>query len=246
MVVGAYALAIHGRPRATGDLDVWVDATSENAPRAFAALRDFGAPLHDLGVQELSRPGIVYQIGLPPLRIDVLTAIDGVAFRAAWRRRIIADFDGVEVRSSDEPTSSRTSVRPADSRIAPMPSGWIAGVESAPRETARAQLEEILRRRSGHTEVLLEIAGAAAAGAVAAAGGKVGRRPRALGAADLIPDTDTAEARAELRRLRAEDVRDERQPVVACLVVAYLAALSVLADLGERARRGPPATSSPC
>ncbi len=97
MVVGAYALAIHGRPRATGDLDVWVDATSENAPRTFAALRDFGAPLHELGVDDLSRPGIVYQIGLPPLRIDVLTAIDGVAFRAAWPRRITADFDGVDV-----------------------------------------------------------------------------------------------------------------------------------------------------
>lgn len=97
LVVGAYALAVLGRPRATGDLDVWVDATPENASRVLTALREFGAPLHDLGEAELSRPGIVYQIGLPPLRIDVLTTIDGVEFPAAWRKRISADFDGVEV-----------------------------------------------------------------------------------------------------------------------------------------------------
>lgn len=97
LVVGAYALAVLGRPRATGDLDVWIDATPDNAPRVLTALREFGAPLHDLDEAELSRPGIVYQIGLPPLRIDVLTTIDGVEFRAAWRKRISADFDGVEV-----------------------------------------------------------------------------------------------------------------------------------------------------
>ena len=97
LVVGAYALAVLGRPRATGDLDVWVDATPQNARRTLAALREFGAPLDDLGLDDLSRPGVVYQIGLPPLRIDVLTAIDGVEFAAAWRRRITADFDGVVV-----------------------------------------------------------------------------------------------------------------------------------------------------
>ena len=97
LVVGAYALAVLGRPRATGDLDVWVDATPENGPRTFAALREYGAPLDDLGLDDLSRPGVVYQIGLPPLRIDVLTTIDGVEFSAAWRRRITADFDGVGV-----------------------------------------------------------------------------------------------------------------------------------------------------
>jgi hypothetical protein len=97
LVVGAYALAVLGRPRATGDLDVWIDATPENAPRALAALRDFGAPLHDLCREDLSRPGVIYQIGLPPLRIDILTAIDGVEFGVAWPRRMAADFDGVEV-----------------------------------------------------------------------------------------------------------------------------------------------------
>lgn len=97
MVVGAYALAVLGRPRATGDLDVWIDATAENAPRVLAALREFGAPLLDLTVADLSRPGVVFQIGLPPLRIDVLTVIDGVDFATAWPRHVTADFDGVTV-----------------------------------------------------------------------------------------------------------------------------------------------------
>jgi hypothetical protein len=97
LVVGAYALAVHGRPRATGDLDVWIDATPENAERTLGALREFGAPLHDLRSADLARSGVVFQIGLPPLRIDVLTAIDGVEFSGAWPRRTSADFDGIRV-----------------------------------------------------------------------------------------------------------------------------------------------------
>ena len=77
--------------------DVWIEATQRNARRAFAALREFGAPLQDLRVADLATPGVVFQIGLPPLRIDVLTAIDGVDFSHAWPRRLSADFDGVEV-----------------------------------------------------------------------------------------------------------------------------------------------------
>jgi hypothetical protein len=95
LVVGAYALAVLGRPRATGDLDVWMEPTPENADRAFAALGDFGAPLHSLRRTDLAHRGVVFQIGLAPLRIDVLTDIDGVTFRDAWSRRFAADFDGV-------------------------------------------------------------------------------------------------------------------------------------------------------
>jgi hypothetical protein len=95
LVVGAYALAVLGRPRATADLDVWIEPTPENADRAFAALRDFGAPLHALRPGDLAHRGVVFQIGLPPLRIDVLTDIDGVTFHDAWPRRLAAEFDGV-------------------------------------------------------------------------------------------------------------------------------------------------------
>jgi hypothetical protein len=95
LVVGGYALAVHGRPRATGDLDVWVDATPENAERALTALRDFGAPLHELTREDLTRPGTVFQIGVPPLRIDILTSATGLAFAPAWDERTEAEFEGV-------------------------------------------------------------------------------------------------------------------------------------------------------
>lgn len=97
LVVGAYALAVHGRPRATGDLDVWIEPTPNNAERAYAALGDFGAPLRDLAAADLATLGVVFQIGLPPLRIDVLTQISGVEFAEAWPRRQRAVFGDVAV-----------------------------------------------------------------------------------------------------------------------------------------------------
>jgi hypothetical protein len=97
LVVGAYALAAHGRPRATGDLDLWVDATDANAPRVMAALADFGAPLSQVTEADFSRPGIVFQIGLPPVRIDVLTALTGMTFAEAWPDRIQVAFGPVTV-----------------------------------------------------------------------------------------------------------------------------------------------------
>ena len=95
LVVGAYALGIHGRPRATGDLDVWVDATPENAPRVMSALEQFGAPTAQVSAADFSRPGIVFQMGLPPLRIDVLTELSGLTFSEAWPTRTRAAFGPV-------------------------------------------------------------------------------------------------------------------------------------------------------
>lgn len=80
LIVGAHALAAHGLVRATKDLDVWVRPEPANAERVLAALADFGAPLQDLTVDDLSKPGLIFQIGVEPIRIDVITAIDGVAF----------------------------------------------------------------------------------------------------------------------------------------------------------------------
>jgi hypothetical protein len=88
MVVGAHALAAHGLPRATGDLDIFVRATPENARRVMTALREFGAPLFDLTERDLSTPDTVVQVGLPPSRIDLLTSISGVAFDEAWPRHV--------------------------------------------------------------------------------------------------------------------------------------------------------------
>jgi len=92
LVVGAHALAAHGHVRATGDLDVWVRPDPANAARVLEALRSFGAPLQDLTVDDLTRDGTVFQIGMAPIRIDVLTSIDGVAFDEAWTERLVARF----------------------------------------------------------------------------------------------------------------------------------------------------------
>jgi hypothetical protein len=97
LVVGAYALAVHGRPRATGDLDVWVEATPENAPRVMGALASFGAPLRDLSEPDFARPGVTYQIGVPPGRIDVLTELTGITFAEAWPGRVSRAFGDLHV-----------------------------------------------------------------------------------------------------------------------------------------------------
>src|SRR5207249_1975356 len=95
LVVGAYALAVHGLPRATGDLDVWIDPTAANARRAYGALGDFGAPLVNLREEDLTNPDLVFQMGVAPVRIDVLMGISGVVFDEAWERRTDAILEGV-------------------------------------------------------------------------------------------------------------------------------------------------------
>jgi hypothetical protein len=97
LVVGAYALAHHGRARATGDLDVWVDATPSNAPRLMGALAAFGAPLSDVTEADFASPGVVFQIGVPPGRIDILTELTGLTFEEAWPGREAGQFGELTV-----------------------------------------------------------------------------------------------------------------------------------------------------
>jgi hypothetical protein len=99
LVVGAHALAVHGVPRATGDLDVWIAADPTNAERVWAALLRFGAPVAAMGVSldDLTLPDRVVQIGLPPRRIDILTAISGVGFDEAWPDRVTHEVGGLAV-----------------------------------------------------------------------------------------------------------------------------------------------------
>lgn len=92
LVVGAHALAVHGHVRATKDLDVWVRPEAGNAKRVLKALASFGAPLQDLTEADLTGPGLIFQMGLPPLRIDILTSIDGVEFDEAWPARVLTKF----------------------------------------------------------------------------------------------------------------------------------------------------------
>ena len=92
LVVGALALAAHGHVRATKDLDVWVGASPENAERVYRALAVFGAPLHDLTVKDLASSDLIFQIGVPPLRVDIITSIDGVEFVDAWREKMSSEY----------------------------------------------------------------------------------------------------------------------------------------------------------
>ncbi len=88
LIVGAYAVSVHAEPRATGDIDIWVDPTPGNARLVYQALIAFGAPLSDLTVDDLASLNVVFQIGLPPRRIDILTSITGVDFDDAWVNRV--------------------------------------------------------------------------------------------------------------------------------------------------------------
>ena len=97
LLVGAYALAVHGLPRATGDIDLWVRASSDNAERVLRALERFGAPLLDLSKDDLMMPGTVFQIGLAPSRIDLLTSLDGVGFDEAWQAREERNLEGLRI-----------------------------------------------------------------------------------------------------------------------------------------------------
>ncbi len=94
LIVGAHALAAHGHVRATRDLDVFLRPTAENAERAIRALAAFGAPLDDLTADDLATEGTIFQIGVAPVRIDILTRIDGVAFDEAYRDRVETTFGG--------------------------------------------------------------------------------------------------------------------------------------------------------
>jgi hypothetical protein len=97
LVVGAHAVAVHGRPRATGDLDIWTRPTPENAQRVWKALEAFGAPLGAIELSDLSSDDLVFQIGIAPNRIDILTDIGRVEFEDAWRNRVTVEMHGLAV-----------------------------------------------------------------------------------------------------------------------------------------------------
>ena len=117
LIVGAHALAAHGTPRATGDLDIFVRPSSANALKVWAALRKFGALLTDVTVEDFENPDVVFQIGLPPNRVDIITGISGVAFERAWKNRVELDLDGLRVSfigCDDLMVNKAASGRPKD------------------------------------------------------------------------------------------------------------------------------------
>lgn len=117
LVVGAYAVAAHGYPRATGDLDIWVRSDVESAPKMLRALRAFGAPMDAISESDFASPSIVFQIGVPPGRIDILTFVSGLEFDSAWKNRVELTVAGVTfpvIGRNDLITNKRASGRPKD------------------------------------------------------------------------------------------------------------------------------------
>ena len=92
IIVGAYAVNVYADPRAAGDLNIWVEPSEENAQKVLEALKEFGAPLTGVSQSDFSTPGVTFQIGIAPLRIDILTEISGVAFDEAWNDRSMHPF----------------------------------------------------------------------------------------------------------------------------------------------------------
>ena len=97
LIVGAYALAAHGLPRATGDIDILVRREAENAQRVLRAIVKFGAPTAHLSEQDFISPNMVVQLGVEPCRIDLLTSISGVEFEDAWQNKVTVEVDGLEL-----------------------------------------------------------------------------------------------------------------------------------------------------
>ena len=98
ILVGAYALAAHGYPRATMDMDIWVMPSPDNADAVLRALRCFGAPLHNLTRQDLETDGTIFQIGVAPRRIDIITTASGLRFETTYQNSTPVNIDGIEVR----------------------------------------------------------------------------------------------------------------------------------------------------
>jgi len=97
MLVGAYAMGAHGYPRATGDIDIWVEASKNNAPKVITALKKFGAPLAQISLEDFSQEGTVFQIGVTPRRIDIITKISGVTYQEAYQDKVTVNVEGLNI-----------------------------------------------------------------------------------------------------------------------------------------------------
>jgi predicted nucleotidyltransferase len=97
LLVGAYALAAHGYPRATMDIDIWVLPSPQNADAVLRAVRRFGAPLHSLSKEDFQKDGNIFQIGVAPRRIDIITSASGLQFEETYGRSLSVNIEGIKV-----------------------------------------------------------------------------------------------------------------------------------------------------
>jgi hypothetical protein len=117
MLVGAYAVIYHTEPRYTKDLDIWIQSSEANAKKVLAALNEFGAPVKNISIADLTNPRMVYQIGIEPNRIDILMGISGVEFLKAWKRRKSTHYGNARVHIlciEDLILNKKTAGRPSD------------------------------------------------------------------------------------------------------------------------------------
>lgn len=97
LIVGAYAMGAYGYPRATGDFDIWVEASAKNSEKTYKALSEFGAPLSDITKKTFAQKRVVFQIGVAPRRIDIITHIDGVTFKEAYKTKEFIEIERLQI-----------------------------------------------------------------------------------------------------------------------------------------------------
>ena len=117
LVIGGYAIIQYAEPRYTIDLDLWISIEEKNAASVFYALKSFGAPLANLSEVDFAEEGYFYQMGVPPMRVDILMGIPGLDFEIAWKNRNTIDFDGTLVpfiSKQDLILAKQASGRPQD------------------------------------------------------------------------------------------------------------------------------------
>lgn len=117
LVIGGYAFGFHVEPRTTKDLDIWVDPSPENVLLLYKALAEFGAPLAGVSAEDFCNPDLIYQIGVPPNRIDIIMGLENITFDEAWKNRYEATYadEKVNVVSRDDLIKiKRAAGRPQD------------------------------------------------------------------------------------------------------------------------------------
>ncbi len=119
LIIGGYAVAKHAEPRYTKDLDIWINNSRENAERVFQALKEFGAPLTDITIEDFTISTLVFQIGIEPSRIDILMGLKELDFDQCWERRATSNIGEIElhfISLDDLIFNKRLAARPQDLR----------------------------------------------------------------------------------------------------------------------------------
>lgn len=117
LLIGGYAVMHYSEPRYTKDLDIWIEASEDNARKIFSVLKAFGAPIEALSESDFSKEGYFYQMGVPPVRIDILMSVSGLSFHSAWENKnrvFFADLEVNIISKEDLILAKKKAGRPQD------------------------------------------------------------------------------------------------------------------------------------